>query len=155
LEPFRYYLLSQIPLDSDGDFTEERFREVYNADLANGLGNLVARVAKLAEKINLNVDKADQAFIHPDVKKPLDEFKFNEALGVIWGAIADIDKKINEDEPWKLSNEELKPALEKYIHKIQHIASSLQPFLPETAEKVLTQFSGEIKSTTSLFPRLG
>ena len=49
LEPFRYYMLSQIPTDDDGDFTIERFKEVYTADLSNGLGNLVARVAKLCE----------------------------------------------------------------------------------------------------------
>ncbi|WP_461055645.1 class I tRNA ligase family protein, partial [Staphylococcus aureus] len=68
LEPFRYFLLSQMTLDTDGDFTQTRFKEVYNADLANGLGNLVARVAKLAEKIELEVPEPDEKFIHPDVK---------------------------------------------------------------------------------------
>ena len=46
----RYYLLREIPSYNDGDYSERRFKEVYNADLANGLGNLIARVAKLCEK---------------------------------------------------------------------------------------------------------
>ena len=49
-DALRYYLLAKISPFSDGDFSEEKFKEVYNADLANGLGNLVARVAKLCER---------------------------------------------------------------------------------------------------------
>src|SRR5690606_2774776 len=50
LEPTRYFLLKEIPAHSDGDFTLEKFKESYTADLANGIGNLCSRVAKLCEK---------------------------------------------------------------------------------------------------------
>lgn len=154
LEPLRYYMLSQIPIDSDGDFTIERFKEVYNGDLANGLGNLVARVAKLCEQnVILNASEGSQDF-NPEVTKYLEQFKFNEALGFIWQQITEVDKKINEDKPWELQGEKLKEVLEGYVKKIQQIAFNLQPFLPETAEKILNQFSGKIKSQPPLFPRL-
>ncbi|MBI2334226.1 methionine--tRNA ligase [Candidatus Daviesbacteria bacterium] len=153
LEPLRYYMLSQIPIDSDGDFTFDRFKEVYNGDLANGLGNLVARVAKLCEQNNISAPELPTQF-DPKMTRPLEEFKFNEALSHIWEEIADADKKINEEKPWELSGEKLKKILEDYVKKIQQIGYNLQPFLPETAQKILTQFSGQVKSAPALFPRL-
>ncbi|OGE65002.1 hypothetical protein A3I48_01490 [Candidatus Daviesbacteria bacterium RIFCSPLOWO2_02_FULL_36_7] len=153
LEPLRYYMLSQIPIDTDGDFTDERFREIYNADLANGLGNLVARIAKLAEKINFQVTKTTEIF-DPLVEEKLAEFKFNEALAAIWADISALDKKINEVQPWKLEQIQLAEFLSISAVKIRSIALSLKPFLPETAEKILKQFSGQIKSAPPLFPRI-
>jgi methionyl-tRNA synthetase len=86
--------------------------------------------------------------------KHLDEFKFNEALNHIWGEIAEADKKINQEKPWELSGEKAQEVLLDLVKKIQHIAHNLQPFLPETSQKILTQFSGKIKSATPLFPRI-
>lgn len=153
LEPLRYFMLSQIPIDTDGDFTDERFKEVYNADLANGLGNLVARVAKLCEQHKIQSSDNPTEF---DLKmtKSLDQFKFNEALFHIWREISEADKKINLEKPWELSEEKAKPILEDLVGKIQNIAFNLQPFLPETSEKILKQFSGPIKSAPPLFPRI-
>ncbi len=149
----RYYLLREIPSLGDGDFSEEKFKELYNADLANGLGNLVSRVAKLCENHSVIASEAKQS-LDPKMTKYLEEFKFNEALTHIWGEIAEADKKINQEKPWKLSSEKAKDALEDYVKRIQHVAYNLQPFMPETAEKILKQFSGEIKSSAPLFPRI-
>lgn len=71
-EALRFYLLKEIPSHSDGDYSEKRFLEVYNADLANGLGNLVQRVATLAQTLNLEVNPP-----HP---KPLLDTPFRIAL---------------------------------------------------------------------------
>lgn len=155
LEPIRYYMLSQVPIQDDHDFTFERFEEVYNADLANGLGNLVARVAKLCETHNIVVeDRANTQAFDPDMTRYLEEYKFNEALSHIWGEIAEADKKVNEEKPWELSGEKLNQVLLDLVKRIQHIAFNLQPFLPETSEKILQQFSGQIKSAPPLFPRI-
>lgn len=154
LEPLRYFMLSQIPIDSDGDFIDERFREVYNADLANGLGNLIARVAKLCEKNNFEVRSNDLNQWSNDVERFLQEFKFNEALAVIWTLISEADKKINAEKPWELEGEKLKEVLEDLVKRIQHIAFNLQPFLPQTSEKILKQFSGKVRSAPPLFPRI-
>jgi len=153
LEPLRYYLLSQIPIDSDGDFTEERFKEVYNADLANGLGNLVARVARLCEKIEFEVS-VEKEPISPEVAEKLSEYKFNEALALIWKEIEVVDREINQEEPWKLPVEDLQDNLADYVSEIIQIGTDLGPFLPETSQKILNQFSNKIKSGPALFPRI-
>ncbi len=153
LEPFRYYLLSQIPIDEDGEISIERFEEIYNANLANGLGNLVARIAKLAENANFSAPTLEERF-DPEVEKLLSEFKFNEALSWIWSIISLADKRINEEKPWEKKDLALEEDLDELVRLIQKMAFNLQPFLPETSQKIITQFSGKIKSTAPLFPRL-
>lgn len=153
LEAFRYYMLSQIPTDDDGDFTEKRFKEVYNADLANGLGNLVARVAKLCERASFKNSPSINSR-YPELSRFFSRYQFNECLRIIWENITEIDKEINITEPWKLEGKNLNEKLTDYVEGIKRIAFNLQPFLPETAEKILNQFNGEIKSTTPLFPRI-
>lgn len=152
-DALRYYLLSQIPSTEDGDFSEEKLKHVYNADLANGLGNLVSRVAKLCEKVQYSSESKQNA-IDETVQKNLKDYQFSTALINIWGLISLTDKQINSEEPWKLNNTELSQKLYEYTSNIIRIAESLKPLLPETSEKILKQFSGEIKSSQPLFPRI-
>ncbi|HRN96653.1 MAG TPA: methionine--tRNA ligase [Candidatus Levybacteria bacterium] len=155
LEPFRYYLLSQIPLADDGEASVERFKEVYSADLANGLGNLVARVAKLAEKNAVEAPDSTNLTFSPTVQESIAHYRFAETLGHIWKVLRDVDKQINLDEPWKISDTNTaKKTLLGYIQIIQQAAYDLQPLIPETATKILTQFSGSIQAHDPLFPRL-
>ncbi|MBI4036481.1 methionine--tRNA ligase [Candidatus Daviesbacteria bacterium] len=149
----RYYLMRYTTVTEDSDTSEEKLKTAYNADLANGLGNLVARVAKLCEQNNLSIEPIPYT-IGDDIGKVLLEYKFNEALTLIWEKIAEVDKKIDEEKPWELEGEKLKKILEDYVARIQQIAFNLQPFLPETSQKILKQFSGRIKSDKPLFPRL-
>lgn len=152
-DALRYYCLAKISPFSDSDFSEDKLREVYNADLANGLGNLVSRVAKLCEQNGISTTPGSSVWC-ADLEKYMGEYKFNEAIGVIWDLISDADRKINETKPWELEGKEVKEVLENLVKRIQAIAYNLQPFLPETAEKILKQFSGEIKSSAPLFPRI-
>lgn len=150
----RYYLLAKISPFSDGDFSEEKFIESYNADLANGLGNLVARVAKLCEKNKIHAKDSYKVWC-ADVEKGLSEYKFNEAIQAIWVLVREADKKINEDKPWTLTGDELEKTLEELIKRIQEIAFNLRPFLPDTAKKIEEQFKDpKIKSSEPLFPRI-
>ncbi len=156
----RYYLLREIPSTSDGDYSERRFKELYNADLANGLGNLVSRVAKLCERINFGIT-GNTKFID-EVNDHIHDFNFDVALSSIWKKIKDIDIMINAIEPWKLIDSEKLSDKEKLAEflldicvKITSIAYTLSPFLPETSKKIISQFSGKtIKSQPPLFPRL-
>lgn len=149
----RYWIAREAEPFEDSDFTWEKFNENYNANLANGLGNLIARVAKLAEQNGLTA-KEYKAKFSTEVVKALEEYQFNRAMDYIWTKITETDKKINEEKPWELSGEKAKKVLEDLILKIQQIAFNLQPFLPETSEKILKQFSGVIKSGPPLFPRI-
>ncbi len=149
----RYILLSSFPFGEDGDFSWEQFDRLYNADLANGLGNLVARVARLCETNNIEAPEPPIEF-DPKMTEHLESYKFNEALFHIQEEIAEADKKVNEEKPWELQGEKLQAVLQNLVKRIRHIAFNLQPFLPETAEKILKQFSGKIKSSAPLFPRI-
>ncbi len=149
----RFIIGKELNTFEDSDITLERIHESYTANLANGLGNLVARVAKLCEQNNMETSKFSGKF-DPDVEKSIKEFKFNEALNKIWFAIAYEDQLINKTQPWILKGQELKDILVNLIDLIQNVAYNLQPFLPETSEKILKQFSGRIKSSKPLFPRI-
>ncbi len=154
LEGFRYYMLSQIPTTDDGDFTLARFKEVYNADLANGLGNQVARIARLCEKIEL--DSLPEPILDSNYKQAFEEYKFNELLGSIWAKISIIDSEIEENKPWAVEDlAKLKELLQDWVIKIDQIAFELKPFLPETSEKIRQVFSeSKVKSIPPLFPRI-
>lgn len=158
IDPIRYYLLKEIPAYNDGDFSESRFKEIYNADLANGLGNLVARVAKLCETANFEPKNSNE-LIHwrKEIRfhKLLKDYRFDEALKFIWEKISEADYYLDKNKPWFLNGSELSKILQNLVQKVQEIASLLIPFLPETAEKILKQFQGpSIKAQSSLFPRL-
>ena len=153
-DALRYYVLAKIHPWEDSDFTWQKFNETYNADLANGLGNLVARVAKLAEKV-AQFDPSTSSGQAAEQNKFLDEFRFDEALRLIWERISELDKQIEKDQPWKLEQDKLESVLKNYVDTIRKIVTGLQPFLPETAEKILKQFAGpKIKAEAPLFPRI-
>lgn len=149
----RYILLASFPFGEDGDFSWEQFDTLFNADLANGIGNLSARVAKLAEKSGF-VANEHQAKLDPEVQTLVDKLKFNESINWIRSIIATADQRINQTQPWKLEGTELKEVLDELVSLIQRIAYNLQPFMPSTAEKILTQFQGEVKAQPPLFPRI-
>jgi len=152
-DALRYYCLAKISPFQDGDFSEEKLKEAYNADLANGLGNLVARIAKLAENNHI-IWEEKQENLDKRIKDLINEFKFNIALELLWQKIAKIDKQLNDTQPWTLKQNEAREILNAIIQQIRNIAFNLQPFLPETSEKILSQFWGEIKSAAPLFPRI-
>lgn len=154
-DPVRYYLLSKIHPFEDSDFTYEKFVEAYNSDLANGLGNLVARVSKMAENNGLLTDKSEGEIISPDVSNEIEKFRFDNALSMIWENIRKLDVFINENKVWQLDKEKQTEALKKLVAAIRRISFDLKPFIPETAEKISSQFSDiSIKSQKPLFPRL-
>lgn len=153
-DALRYYFLAKFSPFTDGDFSEEKLKDVYNADLANGLGNLISRVARLCEKSRF-MFKSKETVIYPEVIKTLEEFRFDNALKFIWDKITVVDQEINKSEPWKLEGEKLNKFLQDAVLTIKHIAYNLQPFLPETSERIKKIFEGpKIKSSEPLFPRL-
>lgn len=170
-DPVRYYLLREIPSGEDGDFSYEKFEQRYNGDLANGLGNLVARVATLGEKIS--PIKFQEEEVHSAInmamgrkviyEKQIQTFRLNEALSTIWELISLTDKYIADDRPWTIKDD---PDLFRQImtiasYCVYEVAELIAPFLPETARKINEQINvnvGEmeivIKKGPNLFPRL-
>jgi len=155
VDAVRYYFIKYGPLIEDVDISLDKIKEVYNSDLANGLGNLISRIAKLCENSGFEFENKKINKLDDNVAKSLDEFRFDEALKIIWKKITTTDQYINTNEPWKLKGEELKKILTYSVNSLATIAYCLLPFLPETAQKIEKQFKGpKIKSGAPLFPRI-
>lgn len=176
----RYFLLREIPSDEDGDFSEERLRERYISDLANGLGNLVQRVATLIdtkmdgeiiyhEKLLPDVEELNEVENDTEINKYIENFKLHEALALIWKKIDVANAFVNEEAPWKLVDEnpeQFQKVMLALVEMVHHIAWNLQPFMPETAAKIREVFGDTnnkvisndfhfvIKKGAVLFPRL-
>ncbi len=161
-EAVRYYLLRYVHPIEDSDFSREKFERAYTSDLANGLGNLVSRVAGLIEQNNVKIRLAGKNQVSKsasDFDKLIENFAFDQALRYIWDIIAEVDGDISKKEPWVLAKEgkakELEKVLSEAVSNILRISYLLQPFLPETGEKIEKIFTAKkIKKGEPLFPRL-
>jgi len=155
----RYYLLREIPSYDDGDYSERRFKELYNADLANGLGNLVARLSRLAQNSGL-IFNTQKTPIEIWTKKEIDamnEFRFDLVLNNIWNVdFSKIDKHIDQHAPWAIKDKvQLQTVLQEEIDMLVMFVRKLEPFIPHTAQTILKQFKGPaITAQKPMFPRI-
>ncbi len=151
LDPVRYFLLREIPSNEDGDFSYKNLENRYNTDLANGLGNLVQRVATLvATKMSgkgvygadLEATEASlvQILDDTDYKKAFEQFRLHDATANVWEKIALANAYLNDRQPWKQEGEARYKTLITTVAMIAHIAWVLQPFMPTTAKKVAEVF---------------
>lgn len=155
-DALRYYLLAKINPYDDSDFTFKQFEETYNGELANGLGNLVARTAKLCQNSGFEFHSNDTYQYSEEIAKQLKEYRFDEAIRIIWDEVTKTDKYISDNEPWKLTGDKLKEILTFAVSSIRTLTFYLSPFLPDTAEKIEKQFKEpKIVAESPLFPRLG
>lgn len=150
-DALRYYVAREFSNFEDSDFTEERFKEIYNANLANGLGNLVSRVMKMSEQYFVEPFVKAESFLAvlepagsiPSVyeiyKEALDRFDLNRGANLVWREIKDIDKEIQSREPFKLFKrepEEAKKIVRTLVYRLVRLSVMLSPIMPETSEKI-------------------
>lgn len=159
----RYYFLKHGPIVEDVDISLEHFAEVYTADLANGLGNLVARTAKLLEKANFETAIADYTTYPTNeiILSRWEEIRVDQILVQIWERIALLDKYLDDHKPWTFFNDQTIPletqnaVWQHLVTEIREIAQLIEPFLPATSKKMKEQFGlTTIQSEEGLFPRL-
>jgi len=155
-EATRYLLLRHVHSTEDSDVTWEKLDEWYTAGLVNGLGNLVARVMKLAEQhLEGSVGAADVRPM-PDVWDPIEKFEFNRGMDSLWSYIQDLDGLIQEQKPFEVIKKNKvagKKQIQFLVTEIARIAKHLKLFMPETSKKIL-QAIEENKKPGNLFPRL-
>ena len=156
----RYYLLRAVSPFNDGDFSEDRLIQIYNTDLANGLGNLVSRVTSLCGKSDFG---GYEQTVVPDAPEgyhdALRNYEFDKAARILWQTIRSLNQDIDRSKPWeslKTNNGEvLKSQLSGWLDGIWQVTHWLKPFLPEASEKIFAVLSRDrIKAFGSLFPRL-
>lgn len=150
----RYLLLSAGPFGQDIDVTMERMIENYNADLANGLGNLVSRIIKLGE--GFHQEKSSDITTPEFYKVNMKGIELSSALKTIWGTIIlDCNKYIADNKPWELKKNDLKKfdeVMKKLLGDLSLVMELIAPFMPDTSEKI--KKSLETKQTEILFPRI-
>ena len=162
-DALRYFVARELPIFEDGDFTWERFKEAYNAGLANGLGNLVSRIMTLSEKYTESSSVAETIVndkkvrgLSPFIKDALDSFNINLACQMIWNHISELDKIISDEEVFKVVKSDLSGArkmLENYLSKLAIIAFELESILPETSKKIIETMKLNKKPEQPLFAR--
>ena len=157
-DALRYFLLREISPFEDSPFTMERFKDAYNANLANGLGNLVSRVMKMAE------DNLEAPVIIEDknlkfdtmVSSQIQSFDLKLGMDIVWGNISEIDEFIQRLEPFKLLKtdpEKGKELIQKFVKMLFNVSVQLAPFLPETSEKIQKLIKENKKPKEPLFLR--
>lgn len=142
-DALRYFLIKEIPVADDGDFSEKALINRINGELVNDLGNLIYRVLSLAEKFEGKIEGNPglEKRLHLNkIKELMGDYRLNEALEEIWGFIRATNKYVNENEPWKLQGKKLANVLYNLLEACRIISILIAPFLPDTAEKINRQF---------------
>lgn len=156
-EAVRYYLTRHVSPFEDGDLTLEKFKEVYNADLANGLGNLVSRLMNLSEKyLDKPVSTTEESFLPVNYVTCFNNFGVNFAIEFIWKKIDLMDKKIQEKEPFKIIKTEpskAKDIIYLLVVELYQVARLLEPFMPKTSAKIKDLIKVNRKPEKPLFLR--
>lgn len=164
----RYYLLSEMPYGSDGSITYESLIERFNTDLANTLGNLVNRTIAMAQKYFGGVIQPADAAEPVDadlratalktveeVDRLMNQYRMADTLDAVISLARRSNKYIDETMPWVLAKDEaqkprLGAVLYNLLESIRFLAVLLQPFMPETAEKIFDQLNTDCKDYASL-----
>ncbi|HXK39689.1 MAG TPA: class I tRNA ligase family protein, partial [Candidatus Paceibacterota bacterium] len=151
----RYFILRHLHPFEDSDFTRERFVESYNAGLANGLGNLVSRVMKMAEQyLDAPVVVLERSILDAYFDL-LDGYRFNEAADLVWKEIADCDLRIQETQPFKVVKEDAekgKALIGELAVRLYTIGRMLNPLMPATS-KIIKDAIKANKKPENLFAR--
>ena len=153
----RYVLLRHTSPFEDSDLTPEAIHEHYTAHLTNGLGNLVARVMKLAEThLSKPIGIPDHKEVDPETKIHIDAFEFNLAMDLLWHWMQTLDELIQEQRTFEVvKNNKIagEKQLKSLLTQLAKIAILLDPFMPETSKKILEAIRAN-KKPDNLFPRL-
>ena len=164
VDAVRYFVLHEMPFENDGVITWELMVERLNSDLANTLGNLVNRTISMSnqnfdgvitdtgvtEEIDEDLKKTVLETL-PKVNEKMDELRVADALTEIFALFKRCNKYIDETTPWVLAKDPAKKArlstvLYNLVESISYGAVLLEPFMPSTAKKILSQLHAQSRS---------
>lgn len=154
-DAFRYFITREISSFEDSPFTPERFKEAYNANLANGIGNLVSRIMTMAVKNGIRLENYTRQSI-AGLSETVACFDLKQAMDLIWNFITFMDVFIQTNEPYKKIKTDPKKAKEDILfllNNLWNIGEDLRPFLPDAAGKIIDCIQNNKIPKKPLFPR--
>ena len=163
VDAFRYWVAREVNMFEDSDYSWEKFKESYNAHLANGIGNLVSRVMKMAVSADVRLDvELKEGFFERDSELRklysfLENYQLQEAADFVWSHIRWADGYIQEKEPFKMVKvdvEKAKEEIRSLLVVLLKISKWIAPFMPETSAKILDSVKHSRVPEKPLFPRL-
>lgn len=168
VDAVRYFVLHEMPFENDGVITWELMIERMNSDLANTLGNLVNRTIamtnkyfggivenrKVNEEVDEDLKKVTLEAVNTVICK-MDKLRVADAMTEIFNIFKRCNKYIDETMPWALAKDETKQdrlatVLYNLVESIIIGASLLEPFMPETAKKIVSELNGELRTIEEL-----
>ena len=159
-DAFRYFLLREIPFGQDGDFSHESFIGRINADLANGLGNLLSRTVTLIQRccqgivpasdpsvvteLETDLQAAAESLIQETMHRHLQRMEFNRTLEATWGLVQLGNQYIDKTAPWVLAKDpaeatRLRTVLFHAAETLRFLCLAAYPFMPKTAQEMARQ----------------
>ncbi len=157
-EVIRYFLLRHVHPFEDSDVTLERIKEVYNGNLANGLGNVVSRIMTMAQKHlmgPLEMEAPGPDMYPKEYIDALMNYECNRAMDVVWERISALDQRVAKEKPFELVKTDEAGAqtlISSLVTEVYTIGHLLSPFMPKTSEAILAAVA-ENKKPENLFPR--
>jgi len=151
----RYFLARHISPFEDGDITREGFKAAYNADLANGLGNLAARIMQLAQTHLSEPVKVQWKPFPKEFADAMEKFEINKAAEYVWSRIQALDQRITAEAPFKVIKTDPARGTElitDLVHELAAIDLMLEPILPQTSKKIIDAIMAN-KKPENLFLR--
>jgi methionyl-tRNA synthetase len=160
-DAFRYYFLRHVPSYEDGDFTWESFEAAYNNELANELGNAVQRTLAMVMKYQNGLIGDIPGSEHDTgaYNEAIAACRFDRALDEVWQQVRGLNQFIDTEKPWQIAKtgdaDHLREVLANQVSDLLQIAELLEPFLPETAARIVNIFeSGIVRPPQgTLFPK--
>jgi len=152
VDPVRFWVARVVPFGQDGDVTLDSFRERYERELANDLGNLLSRTTAmiaryrdgdLAPAPNESGELAAAArALHDEIPAAFDRWDVTGALDTIWDYVRRLNRHVEQTKPWELAKDperaaELDCALYELADGLRIAAIALSAYLPETSERIL------------------
>lgn len=166
LDAFRYFFARHIPTLDDGDFTWEKFEAAYNGELANDLGNLVSRVAKMVLNYQAGVvgDELQSEHDTGPYRQAMERLEFNKALDELWIMVRSLNQYLEEVKPWEIAKmlgkdqeaeKHIEEILAHSVGTLRQIAQMLEPFLPDASATILAIFKDGVvrEQPAVMFPR--